>query len=392
MRRLRKLVPNKSHHSKQESENGVKVTFLKHFTLEAKGTKLVLHENVLAVLSEEPLNTVSSAFYHGGGAKKTCAILNVEVPKGYNEQNLHTDPAALIVESSKKLDFKGDFVGMVTAACVQNFALASKREDGVGVSVVATAADNEGNTCNYSESSGEEIKTKVIEGTINIIVVIDGHPTESCLVSSIITATEAKTAAMLELDIRSRYSGDAATGTITDAIVAAETGRGDLIVYGGPASKLGQLVGFCTRKAVKEAIMKGHECSPCRSLLDRLEARHLSVEKLAFELAKVKGLKTDTQKLASALSKMVTDDPVFAAALLAAVKLNEDFEKGILPPQFSDLSQIGKGFGQLLSKQNCAGASLETAGAEYVDLPPFLKFALIELARNALSDKENSKH
>jgi adenosylcobinamide hydrolase len=386
MRCLRRLVPNKSHHCKQESENGVKVTSLKQFTLEAKGTKLVLHENVLAVLSEEPLNTVSSAFYHGGGAKKTCAILNVEVPKGYSEQNLHMDPAALIVESSKKLDLKGDFMGMVTAACVQNFALASKREDGVGVSVIATAADNEGNTCNYSESSGEEIKTKVIEGTINIIVVIDGHPTESCLVSSIITATEAKTAAMLELDIRSRYSGDAATGTITDAIVAAETGRGDLIVYGGPASKLGQLVGYCTRKAVKEAIMKGQECSPSRSLLDRLEARHLSVEKLAFELSKVKSLKTDKQELASALSKLVTDNPVFASALLAVVKLNEDFEKGILPPQFSDLSVIGKGFGQLLSKHNCAGASLETAGAEKVNLPPFLKFALIELARNALSE------
>jgi hypothetical protein len=83
---------------------------------------------------------------------------------------------------------------------------------------------------------------------------------------------------------------------------------------------------------------------------------------------------------------------VFAAALLAAVKLNEEFEKGLFPEQFGDLSELGKGFGELLSKQNCAGASLETAGAEYVDLPPFLKFALIELARNALSDKENSKH
>ena len=367
------------------------MTFLKQFILEAKGTKLVLHENVLAVLSEVPLNTVSSAFYNGGGSKRTCAILNVEVPKGYGEQNLHADPAALIVGSSKKLDFKGDFVGMVTAACVQNFALVSKREDGVGVSVIATAADNEGNTCNYSESSGEEIKTKVIEGTINIIVIIDGHPTESCLVSSIITATEAKTAAMLELDLRSRYSGDAATGTITDAIVAAETGRGEPIIYGGPASMLGQLVGYCTRKAVKEAIMKGHECSPCRSLLDRLEARHLSVEKLAFELSKVKSLKTNKQELVCALSKLIRDDSVFASAVLAAVKLNEDFEKGLFPEQFGDLSGLGKGFGELLSKQKCAISrpTITDADVEAVNLPPFLKFALIELARNALSEKEN---
>ncbi len=365
------------------------MNFLEKFSLEAKGTKLILQENVLAVLSELPLYAVSSAFHNGGGLEKTTAILNVEVPKGYGDQSLHTDPERLIVDSAKNLNLKEDFVGMVTAACVKNFALASKREDNIGVSVIATAADNEGNTCNFSESSGEEIKTKVIEGTINIIVIIDGHPTESCLVSSIITATEAKTAAMLELDIRSRYSGDAATGTITDAIVVAETGQGESIVYGGPASKLGQLVGYCTRKAVKEAIMKGQECSPVRPLLDRLEARHLSIEKLACELSKVKSLKTDKQKLTSALSKIVQEDLVLASALLATIKLNEDFEKGLLPPQFGNLSQLGKDFGQLFLKGKCENTRPAMENAEDVNLPPFLKFALIELARNALSEKKN---
>jgi iron complex transport system ATP-binding protein len=88
------------------------------------------------------------------------------------------------------------------------------------------------------------------------MVVIDGNPTESCLVSTVLTATEAKTAALWELGIRSRYSGDLATGTITDAIIVAKTNRGAPIIYGGPASKLGQLVGICTRKAVKEAVTK----------------------------------------------------------------------------------------------------------------------------------------
>jgi adenosylcobinamide amidohydrolase len=357
--------------------------------LEAKDTKLVLHENVLAVISKTVLNTVGSAFHNGGGIRKTRVILNVEVPKGYANQSLHVDPEALIVESSKKLGLNEEFVGMVTAACVQNFAVVSKREGDVGVSVIATAADNEGNTCNYSESSGEEMKTRAIDGTINIIVVIDGHPNESCLVSTIITATEAKTAAMLELDIRSRYSGDSATGTITDAMVVAETGRGEPIVYGGPASKLGQLVGFCTRKAVKEAITKGQECSPRRSLVDRLAARHLSIEKLAFELSKVKILNTDKEKLASAISEKICKDPLFASALLAVIKVNEDFEKGLLPPQFSDLTKLGTSFGEVFSVQKHRGAPTEIAGAEEVNLSPFLKFALIELAQTALSKMKN---
>ncbi len=357
---------------------------MKEFELAVKGTRLILKENVLAVLSEMPLNAVGSAFHNGGGIKKTRAILNVEVPKGYGDKSLHSDPEVVIAESSKKLELKEDFVGMVTAACVHNFALASKRADGVGVSVIATAADDEGNTCNYAESSGEEIKTKVIEGTINLMVIIDGHPSESCLVSSIITATEAKTAAMLELDIRSRYSGDIATGTITDAVVCADTGKGDLITYGGPASSLGQLVGWCTRKAVREAIMKGQECSPNRPLLDRLEARHLPIEKLASELSKVKSLKTDKQKLSAALSKKIRGDAAFASAVLAAVKLNEEFEKGLVPAQFSDLSELGRGFGELLSKQK----SERLEGFEDVDLPIFLKFALFELAKVALAEAE----
>lgn len=355
-----------------------------------KGARLILNENVLGVFSEEPLNVVSSAFHNGGGARRTRTILNVQVPKGYGDKSLHSDPEALIIESSKKLGISGEFVSMVTAACVHNFALASKREGPIGVSVIATAADDEGNTCNYAESSGEEkIKTNVIEGTINIIVIIDGHPTESSLVSCIITATEAKTAAMLELDIRSRYTGDAATGTITDAIVVAETGIGEPIVYGGPASKLGQLVGYCTRKAVKEAIMKGRECSPVRPLLSRLEARHLPIRKLAFELSKVKSLETDKQQLAVALSQKIENDPIFASALLAAIKVNEDFERGLLPHQFSDLNQLGKGFGELFSRQKRALNVSSFEGSEEVNLPPFLKFALIELVRNAISKKEN---
>lgn len=365
------------------------MTLLKEFKLEAKGTKMLLNENVLAVVSEVPLKTVSSAFYNGGGIKQAHAILNVEVPKGYGDENLHTDPAALVAESSKKLDLKDGFVSMVTAACVHNFALASKRSDGIGVSVIATAADDAGNTCNFAESAGEEMNIQVIGGTINIIVLIDGNPTESCLVSSIITATEAKSAAMLELDIRSRYTGDVATGTITDAIAVAETGRGEPIVYGGPASPLGQLVGYCTRKAVKEAITKGQECSPCRSLLMRLEARHLPVRKLAFELSKAKSLNVDKQDLAVLLSKRIREDAVFASAVLAAVKLNEDFERGLLPPQFKDLGELGRGFGALLSKRGCASVVPAVADADGVNLPPFLKFALLELARTALAESGN---
>jgi len=230
---------------------------LKQVDLLGNCAKLILKDNVLAVLSDIDLRTVSSAIYNGG-FKKVKAILNVQAPEEYSDRQLHADPQKFIIDSAKKLGLSENFVGMVTAAAVEKFVLASKKDGDLAVSVIATAVDPEGNTCSHAESAGETIEVEEMTGTINIMVVIDGNPTESCLVSTVITATEAKAAALKELDIRSRYSGDVATGTITDAMIVAKTNRGAPIVYGGPASKLGQLVGYCTRKAVKEAVMKAN--------------------------------------------------------------------------------------------------------------------------------------
>jgi adenosylcobinamide amidohydrolase len=359
------------------------VTRLKQFELVAKDTKLILKENVLAILSETPLNTVSSAIHNGGGIKKTKVIVNTQVTDEYGDRHLHDDPEAFVLQSFKKLGLNEDFVGMVTYAIVEDFALVSKKDGDVAVSVVSTAG------CTHAESAGEPITLQKIEGTINIIVLIDGNPSESCLVSTMITATEAKTAALRELDVRSRYSGDEATGTITDAMVVAATGRGAAVVYGGPASKLGQLVGYCTRKAVKEAVMKGKVGGyvPCRPITERLRERQLSVEKLASELAKVKGVGADEKTIAAALSRALSCEPLFASVLFAAAKLDEDFKKGLLPLQLSEACGLGREFGELLAKPNRENAmhpngTVKVEDCGEVDLPPFLKGVLIALLKS----------
>lgn len=360
---------------------------MKQFDLVGEGIKLILREKVLAVLSDSPLTTVSSAFHNGGGIKKTRVIINAEVTTDYSDRQLHADPEAYVINCAQKFGIKESFVGMVTAAAADNFSLVSKMTSNLGVSVIATAADNAGNTCNHAESAGETIEIQEDVGTINLIVIIDGNPTESCLVGIMITATEAKMAALRELDIRSRYSGDEATGTVTDAIVVAETGRGDPIIYGGPASDLGQLVGYCTRKAVKEAVMKANECMPRRSVLNRLRERHLSIEKLAFELSKVKSLNADEKTIVSYLAKILRNDPLSASIVMAATGIAEDIEKGAVPPEFGQIDMLSKNFGEFFTKQ--AGVS----AAEYnsVDLPFFLKDVLLGMMKNALSKEKTEK-
>ena len=362
-------------------------SWLKQFDLLGNFAKLVLKDNVLAVLSDVDLSTVSSAIYNGG-FKKVKAILNVQVPGGYSDRRLHDDPQTLIMDSSKKLEITENFTAMITAAKIKNFSLVTKKEGDLAVNVIVTAG------CSHAESAGEEIEVQQIKGTINIMVVIDGNPAESCLVSALATATEAKSAAIRDLDVRSRYSGDAATGTITDSLVVASTNKGPIISLGGPASKLGKLVGYCTRKAVKKAIIKQGECLPCRSVSDRLGERHLSLEKMASELSKVARLKVDEKTLA----KILRNEPLLASFLMAAAKIDEDVKKEVIPSEFGNIDILSKNFGSLLSKQTNGSASAPSELADNwdyssVDLPPFLKHFLINLVKSALSKEatENLK-
>jgi hypothetical protein len=268
---------------------------------------------------------------------------------------------------------------------VADFALFSERAEDLSVSVIATAG------CTHAESAGEKIQLQEIVGTINIIVLIDGNPSESCLASTIITATEAKTAALRELDVRSRYSGLEATGTITDAIAVASTCRGNEITYGGPASPLGQMVASCTRKAVKATVENAkiggfpHE----RSLEHRLKERNLPVERLAFELSKIQRLDTNEEELAKKLRRILNKDPMLASGLFAAVKLNEELEKGTFPSNLGDANSLGQKFGELISKQDKHNQKSITKNLEEINLPSFLKQALIALLENELANKQN---
>ena len=116
---------------------------MKQFDLAGNCGKLVLKDNVLAVLSDVDLSTVSSAIYNGG-FKKVKAILNVQVPEEYSDRRLHENPQSFIMDSAKKLGLAESFVGMVTAAAIDKFSLVSKKDGDVAVSVIATAVDPAG--------------------------------------------------------------------------------------------------------------------------------------------------------------------------------------------------------------------------------------------------------
>ena len=334
----------------------------------ADNVKLIVKENVLAVFCDSALKTVSSAIYNGG-TNQVKAVLNVGVPEGYSDLSLHLDPLELITSSAAKLGLTKDYLAMVTAAEVKNYSLVSKKSDNFSVFVAATAG------CSHGESSGEEMDVSEIVGTINIIVLIDGNPSESCMVATLITATEAKSAVLRDFDVRSRYTGDSATGSITDSVTVASTGKGTPILLGGPASKFGKLVGYCARRAVTEALLRQEPVWANRSVFDRLKERHLPVEKLAAEVSKLEGLAVTPE----GLSKILKNDPSTLASLLAAAKMDDDYKKNLLPTDYKDWDLISKCFVDIgKAKLDCS----KLPNYEQVDLPPFLKQALIAIMKN----------
>lgn len=326
--------------------------------------KFNLKDNVLAVTSEEGLSTVSSAIFNGG-CRCVKAVLNIGVPTGYSDLALHLDPMVLIRTSAAKMSITNDYLAMVTAANVHNFSLVTKKSDDFSVTVAATAG------CSHGESSGEEMEVKEITGTINIIVLIDGNPSESCMVAALITATEAKSAVLRDFDMRSRYTGDSATGSITDSVTVASTRKGKQVFLGGPASKLGKLVGYCARKAVAEALLRQEPVWGNRSVLDRLRERHLPLEKLASEVSKVEDLAVSAQQLSNILRK----NPANMASILAATKMDDDYKKNLLPTDFRSWNQIAKCV--VDTDEN----NTKLQNYDGVNLPPFLKQTLISIVK-----------
>lgn len=359
---------------------------MKTYEMLGENLKLLLKDDILALISKTELNIVSSAI-HNGGFKKARAVLNVHVSEGSDQKAVHENPENLVLEALKILDIEPhQAVGMITAADVKNFSMATTKKEDLMVSAIVTAG------CSFAETAGEKIEASITSyGTINTIVVIHGNPTESCLMQTFITAIEAKTAGLRDLDVRSKYSGDSATGTITDSIVIASTGAGPKIRFGGPASKLGQMVGYCTREAVKDAVIKQSRLHPERSILRRFAERKLPLKEAIMGLLKENTLKMNEEEITSKIVGEVEKKPLVALTLMMAANIDEEIQKGLIPKEFGNISALGKEFKENLSKIIHEGKphyqyiAMDEAQS---DSHPFLKNALTGIIEKIISENK----
>ena len=291
-----------------------------------EGIQAQVKGNILVIQSKTTLRILSSAILNGG-YKCANAVLNVQVPEGLgsDKNDVHWSPEVFLNEQVQKLHLEKDkTVALMTAAKMRNLAVCREKCGETVLTVFATA----GKTVAVTAGEPAASKNGYRNGTINIILLIDGNLAEGCMVEIIKTMTEAKTVALRELDLRSQFSGDLATGTLTDSVLVGCTNRGESIQFAGTFTLLGELIGKCVREAVKSALFKQEKLVSTRSLIERLAERGISpqiIRSLKPELTNKK------VKLLQEQLEFLLSDKNICSLVLASLRLDEDYSKGLIP-------------------------------------------------------------
>jgi len=161
-------------------------------------------------------------------------VVNLQVPALYGRHDLEVHAA----EVGSHLGLAGPGVMMLTAADVG--AVASAGESGVRVDATVGISTP---TWAAAEKPDEKLDGP---GTINIVVQLPESLTAAAAVNVVMTATEAKTQALIE-------HGVDGTGTATDAVVVlwpVGLVNSESIQFAGPRSKWGGSVARVVHAAV----------------------------------------------------------------------------------------------------------------------------------------------
>jgi len=168
-------------------------------------------------------------------------------------------------------------------------------------------------------------------GTINIILLVDGNMTDGAMVEAHKTITEAKTVALRELDLRSQFSGDLATGTLTDTIAVACTKKGEPIRFTGTFTLIGELIGQGVTECVKNAIYLQEGLAPGRPLMERLTERGIEIEKLMSLFSRIVPVEdAKSQQFKKEVEQTLADKKI-AGLILASLRFDDDLRKGLIP-------------------------------------------------------------
>lgn len=234
---------------------------------------------------------------------------------------------------------------MGTGVPMKNAVVKSERYRNLTVTAVVTAGA-EGNPGRAGEPASVSLlyyKEGLPRGTINIMLHYSCNMPDGILMRSIVTATEAKSAALQELQIGSRYSYGLATGTGTDQILAICDPAVNLLVEDcGKNSKTGEITGRLVKDAVKEALyLQNSFCSKkMHSIEKRMYRFGINEEKLYQDYCSLYGVNISPEAFKNALKNSENDGKTFCLSVLFAHLLDQYHWNLISDNEFKNVASV----------------------------------------------------
>ncbi|ATC63222.1 hypothetical protein CMV30_04225 [Nibricoccus aquaticus] len=317
----------------------------------------------VVVALREPALVMSTCAWNGGTRSDVRFLVNHQSCEGAKDQ-ARADlinglgPVGYQAHVCAELGLKPEETAVMgTAANMQYLGVATRTWADLSVTAIVTAgvsgnAGSAGDPAHYDEVNGAWVKTSekaetcelrrdgsdvalkpagVAHGTINTLLLFSSPLNATALARAVVTMTEAKTSALLELAIGSKYSTRLATGTGTDQYALATPQSGaTLRTWTGQHTKAGKLIGDAVRAATLEALrwQNGLEASYTRSIFHALG--RFGVKEAVLKELIAKRFSSDEFELFVANWQAVIHEPQVSAAAYAIAAVLDRVQFGTL--------------------------------------------------------------
>ncbi len=292
--------------------------------------------DILVIEYNHSVVIAGNSVLNGGIRTGMKAVFNHTLPWVKSDRQLPGGGLEKYLElTAERLGLQpGSCSGLVTAAKMKNAAMEILQYKDLEVMAIVTAGvevngGRAGDPASYYEKGGRFFDTP---GTVNILLTISAGLPVYALVKCIITATEAKTAALQELMAPSLYSTGLATGTGTDGIIVVADPCSRLkLTDAGLHSKLGELIGKAVKEGVKKALALETGLTPERQMdvLARLKRFGIDVE-----YCRRRAMKSwppfNREEFEGRLAR-ASRHPELVALAAALIHMVDEIEWGLLP-------------------------------------------------------------
>lgn len=329
----------------------------------SSGERILLHDDYNLAISLPPGRVCMSTSWLNGGINEGLeAVVNHCIPRKLcHEQELEggsLENYLRIVASKLGYDPSSTTV-LLTAASMRNASVVSHSYRGLEVATIVTAGV-EVNGCRVGDPASyyqEDGQWKPFVGTINIMLLIGASLPHYALSRALITATEAKTAALQELMVSSQYSSGLATGTGTDMLAIAANLDSDLeLTDAGPHSKLGELIGKCVFEGIHDALLRQSDISSLsqRDMLVRLE--RFGIDEASFWKASTNLEGENRKRQFINTLREFSSNPSVVSATSSVIHLLDEVSWGLLPEKAASETAVSnmKNLPEIIENKTCS--------------------------------------